>query len=133
MTVFSKVSVFVLFLTALITSDGVREHFTTEQGSTGTSQSLQLWVKVTPEDGWKFNAEYPTKVKMKTRGYELVETAISKQEESTTHTIRAAVKQNDGSPEEAVQMQAVFSICNDASCLVYKKEFMFCLGVTCKK
>ena len=126
-------SIFVAVLAAIITAGGAREHFTIEQGSIASSDALQLWVKVTPEDGWKFNAEYPTKVKMKTRGYELVETAVSKQEESTTHTIRAAVKQNDGSAEEAVKMQAVFSICNDASCLVYRKEFMFCLGVTCKK
>jgi hypothetical protein len=131
--VFNKLSIFVAVLAAIITAAGTREHFTTEQGSVGSGAALQLWVKVTPEDGWKFNAEYPTKVKMKTRGYELVETAVSKQEESTTHTIRAAVKQNDGSAEEAVKMQAVFSICNDASCLVYKKEFTFCLGVTCKE
>ena len=133
MTVFSKVSVFVVFLTALITSDGVREHFTTEQGSTSSSQSLQLWVKVAPEAGWKFNTEYPTKVKVKTRGYDLVETAVSKEEESTAHIIRATVKQNGDNTEKEVKMQANFSVCNDTSCLVYKREFSFCRGGACKE
>jgi len=133
MTVFSKVSVFVVFLTALITSDGVREHFTTEQGSTSSSQSLQLWVKVTPEAGWKFNTEYPTKVKVKTRGYDLMETTVSKEEESTAHIIRAIVKQNGGNTEKEVKMQANFSVCNDTSCLVYKREFSFCRGGACKE
>jgi hypothetical protein len=133
MTVLSKVSVFVVFLTTLITSDGVREHFTTEQGSTGTSQSLQLWVKVTPEAGWKFNTEYPTKAKVKTRGYDLVETAVRKEEESTAHIIRATVKQNGDNTKEAVKMQAIFSMCNDMSCLVYKREFSFCQGSACKE
>jgi hypothetical protein len=130
---FNKLAIFTGLLVAIVAAAGVRDHFTTKQGTAGSSDTLQLWVKVMPEDGWKFNAEYPTKVKMKTPGYELVETAVSKEEESTAHTIRAAVKQNDGNTEEAVKMQAVFSVCNDTSCLVYNREFAFCLGDTCKK
>jgi len=133
MTLLNKLPIFVAVLLIVTTAGGVREHFTTEQGLTTIGKSLQFWVKVVPEAGWKFNTEYPTKAKVKTRGYDLVETAVSKEEESTAHIIRVTVKQNGGSTEEAVKMQAIFSVCNDTSCLVYKREFSFCQGGACKE
>ena len=126
---FNKLVILGAVLAALITSDGVREHFTTEQGSTGSIDSPQLWVKVTPEEGWKFNTAYPTKVKMKTRGYELVETAVTKEEESTVHAIRATVKQNGDNTEEVVKMQAKFSICNETVCIIEKTEIELAITV----
>jgi hypothetical protein len=133
MTMLNKLPIFVAVLLIVTTAGGVREHFTTEQGLAVLSESLQLWVKVTPEAGWKFNTEYPTKAKVKTLGYDLVETVVSKEEESTAHAIRATVKHNGGNTEEVVKMQAKFSVCNDTSCLVYKREFSFCQGDTCKE
>jgi ABC-type glycerol-3-phosphate transport system substrate-binding protein len=133
MTMLNKLPIFVAVLLIVTTAGGVREHFTTEQGLAVSSESLQFWVKVIPEDGWKFNAEYPTKVNVKTSGYDLVETAVSKEEESTAHVIRATVKRNGDNPEVPAKMQAKFSVCNDTSCLVYKREFSFCQGDTCKE
>jgi len=133
MITFNKLPIFIATLLIIATTGGIKELFTTVHGITESSESLQFWVKVIPEAGWKFNTEYPTKVKVKTRGYDLMKTTVSKEEESTAHIIRATVKQNGDRTEEVVKMQANFSVCNDTSCLVYKREYSFCRGGACKE
>jgi hypothetical protein len=74
---FNKLAIFTGLLVAIVAAAGVRDHFTTKQGTAGSSDTLQLWVKVMPEDGWKFNAEYPTKVKIKWSLHNLVAHPLS--------------------------------------------------------
>ena len=130
---FNKLMICAAALTMVAASSKPVEHFVTEQGSIESGGTQQLWVRVTPEDGWKFNTDYPTKAKMNTPGYDLIKTEVHKEEESRAHKIQMTVTRQKGKlTREAVAVEAKFSVCSDTSCLVYKKEFTFCRGVTCK-
>ena len=105
----------------VITSKPI-EHFTAEQGSIKTNNIINAWMRILPNEGWKFNDNYPTKFKIDTTGYELLKFEINKEEEADARKIQLIIKQENDESKE-IKVKARFSICNDVSCKVYKRVF----------
>ena len=109
---------------ALFTASVVQiEHFTSEQYITKTNNIVNSQIRILPNEGWKFNDNYPTKFDIDTAGYKLVKSEIIK-EETGARKIQLTIRQINNESEE-IKVKAKFSICNDVSCKVYKRVFTF--------